>query len=246
MARRSPGRWIGPLVAVAGVAMIVAGGVVAGSRTEDAVEKLARAPVGCSTTLEFDDGGTYRLYVETQGSLDSLEGDCDAESPYDADGEPSVDMTLVDADGDEIELTPSDAKSYDAGGFVGEETATAEIPDAGEYELTVESDEQGFVVAVGKDPEGDSTGIRNLLAGIGAVLVVAGVVITILGLRANRTPRAPAPARPGSGPGSPDAPWSSGPPLQAPSAPPTAWSQPSQWPPANQPPPPPSGWGPDR
>ena len=48
------------------------------SNYEEAVKSLARAPVGCTTTLVFDKPATFTIYIETKGKLSELSGDCDA------------------------------------------------------------------------------------------------------------------------------------------------------------------------
>jgi hypothetical protein len=65
--RRSGLLALGLALIVAGVAAAVAGVLVGSSRYDDGVKKLARAPVGCTTTLQFDHSGTYRMYLETKG-----------------------------------------------------------------------------------------------------------------------------------------------------------------------------------
>ena len=76
--RRRPGLIVtGALVAVGGI--VAALGAVAGLRV--AVRRrhrdVAPAPVGCDTTLEFDDGGTYYIFAETKGEVGDVDGDCE-------------------------------------------------------------------------------------------------------------------------------------------------------------------------
>ena len=70
---------------VLGIIVLVAGSWVvqrswrrALSNYEEAVKSLARAPVGCTTTLVFDKPATFTIYVETKGKLGELGGDCEA------------------------------------------------------------------------------------------------------------------------------------------------------------------------
>lgn len=102
----------------------------AGSAYEDAVKNLARAPIGCTTTLEFDSSATYYVYVETTGQIGEVRGSCegtDTEYDTDADADPDVSVTLTNEDGDEIDVDDDDSKDYDAGGFVGHSVGTVEI-----------------------------------------------------------------------------------------------------------------------
>ena len=70
----------GLVVLLAG--LIGGGAVVAKGKSnyEDAVHSLARAPVGCTTTLVFDKADKFIVYIETKGKLTELSGDCNANS----------------------------------------------------------------------------------------------------------------------------------------------------------------------
>jgi hypothetical protein len=50
----------------------VIGGIVmlllSGSRRDAAIDGLARAPIGCTTTLDFAKAGDFVVFVETRGS----------------------------------------------------------------------------------------------------------------------------------------------------------------------------------
>ena len=124
------------LIAVA--AVILAAGIIGGvviimaatSNYEDGVRNLARAPIGCTTNLEFDETGTYIIYVETTGEIGDLRGDCpNSDTDYDFGGGdlPDVDIVLVDENGDEMDTEPDSSTDYDAAGFVGTAVATVEI-----------------------------------------------------------------------------------------------------------------------
>ena len=64
------------------------------------VAGFARAPVGCDTTLDFDRTGEFFLYVETNGQLDVVSGDCGASSTYNRKGAiPQVQLVLRDPSG---------------------------------------------------------------------------------------------------------------------------------------------------
>lgn len=251
---------------IAGVVVLLAGvggglGLLAaaGSAYEDGVKNLARAPIGCTTTLEFDEAGTYTFFVETKGTIGDVRGDCEnTDTDYDRgdDDLPDVDLALVNEDGDEVDFDDDDSKDYDVSGYAGQSIATADIEDAGSYELSVSSDEDEFVISVGKDPKND-VGVAGV-AGLALLIVggLAGLVMIILGLRRK-------PAAPGSDPSAggyppqgyqPQAaagfPGQPAPPQQYPAPPQTGYAQPApptqQLPPTQPgpyaPPPAPGGW----
>ena len=184
----------GLLVLLAGVGGGFAALLMSGSAVDEAVESLARAPVGCTTTLEFDSTGTFTVFVETTGTANVGRGDCPGNGDdyeRDADDLPDVDLVLVaEGSDDEIDLRDDDGKSYDAGGSAGRSIGTFEIDDAGEYELTVTSDDgdDDFAIAIGKDPEAAADTLKllsYLLIGLGVVL---GALLIGIGLRRRSRP----------------------------------------------------------
>ncbi len=223
------------------------------SNYEDAVKALARAPVGCTTTLVFDKPATFIAYVETKGKLGELSGDCEAngaEYNHTGDKLPKVSLTLVDSNGNEVDLQRGVNASYDVGGFVGTAVRTMKIAQAGTYRLNVESDETDFAVAIGKNPKDDS----ELLKTIGGATALAGFVLgltfLLLGLRRRRpdavattvgtpvapmpgwppSPYAPAPTAPPAPPGFGPAPPSAPQPIGLPGQPPiTTARAPAEW-----------------
>jgi len=183
---------------IAGIAVLLAGLIgaivtflAASSASDEGVESLARAPVGCTTRLDFDTEGTFTIYVETTGSTGDPGGDCpnnEQEFERDDDDLPDVDLVLVDEDGDDIDLVDDDSKSYDAAGAKGTSIKSVEIVDAGQYELTVTSDDDDFAISVGKDPEAAADTLKLIsyaLAGLGIVL---GGLLILLGLRRTTPP----------------------------------------------------------
>jgi hypothetical protein len=184
----------GITVLLAGLIGAVVAFLAADSALEEGVTSLARAPVGCTTRLDFDTGGTYTIYVETSGSTGDPGGDCpnnDQQFDRDSDDIPDVDLVLIDPDGDEVDLEDDDSKSYDAAGAVGTSIRSVVIDDAGEYDLTVTSDEDDFAIAVGKDPAAAADTLKMVsyaLAGLGVVL---GLVLILLGLRKKDSPSRP-------------------------------------------------------
>jgi len=238
-----------------GVAMIVA----SGSSYDDAVESLARAPIGCTTSLEFDSTGTYTIFVETEGRTGDVRGDCDASDDdyrYRGDELPDVEVVVVDDDDEELDLDDEEGVSYDAAGFVGESIQSVEIEEEGSYAITVTSEEDDFAIAIGQDPKSDADTLRT--AGIAAAVagLVLGIPLILLGLRRKGAPArgglgTPPPPAPGGGasattwtPQAPAPPHSSMPPTSMPpspappsTAPPTMPTPPTQPAPGVQPPP---------
>ncbi|MEM9042383.1 MAG: hypothetical protein AAGD33_21055, partial [Actinomycetota bacterium] len=110
-----------------GIALIVAGLVgavllwlAAGQRADDAVDGLARAPVGCDTTLDFEDTGTFFVFVERVGSIPQTEGNCGASGDFALDSTPSADIQLIGPDGDPVDVERRGGISYDRAGSVGD------------------------------------------------------------------------------------------------------------------------------
>ena len=181
-------RWarvLGLLALLAGVGGAVVLWWAADRRYDDAVADLAPAPAGCDTTLDFDRTGTFTFFLESKGELDDLAGDCErAAGAYELDGDepPRVQLTLVDADGEELDLDRAGGPSYDRNGSAGEGFREVDIAVAGEYVLTVESENDDVVVRVGGDP---ADGVGALRLGAGAALLI-GVGLGIAGLIAGR------------------------------------------------------------
>ena len=218
---------------ILGIILLVAGlgggAATAGkglSNYGESVKSLARAPVGCTTTLVFDKPATFTIYAETKGKLGTLGGDCKANgASYDHPGDklPKVSMTLLDSNGDEVTLDRSVSASYDVDGYKGTGIRTVKIGQAGTYRLDVESDDSDFAVAIGKNPKEDSD--RLLVIGAGAALagLIFGLLFLLLGLRRRRPDMATAEVRaqvaplPGWSPGT-----YPGLPPSAPPAPPAA------------------------
>ena len=204
---------------VAGAALLIVGlaagaalFLMAGKTEEDTVKKFARAPAGCTTTLQFDRADTYEIYLETSGRLDTVNGDCAANgSSYNRadDDPPRVALSLLDPNNAEVPLSPGTGASYDVGGFKGQAVQQVTIATTGSYQLTVTSEARDFVIAVGGESDADSAMLN--MAAIGAAIagVVIGFVLLVAGNRSKKTPAptaAPAmypPAAPGPGWGAP-------------------------------------------
>ena len=185
----------GLLVLLAGIGGAVVLYLLSQQRGDEAIRDLARAPVGCDTTLSFSDTGTFYVYIEHLGRLDGLAGDCDSttdEYSRDPDDAPVVTITLGNADGSQVELDRLDDEftySLDDS-FAGTAIRQFEIESTGDYVMTVESsDGDDFVVAVGRDP-GDLPGMMRLgAAASGVAGVVLGLALALLGIRRGRRAR---------------------------------------------------------
>ena len=232
---------------------LVAGGLVASSATstkEETVQGFARAPVGCTTTLEFEKADTFTLFVETKGSAIDVGGDCAGNgATYERTSAdlPEVTLALVDEDDSPVELTASTAFSYDTGAFVGQAIQQVAIGSPGTYRLTVSSVDTDFVIAIGGDPEADSASVLAIGGAILLAGLLVGAVLVVLGLRRKAGPATP--ATPAAGGVPPIAGWTPQPPSQgyAPAPPiapaPPAYQPPPPAPPSAPPPPPGQGWG---
>ena len=201
-----------PVLLVVGIVVLVAGvvgGLIliisASSSAEDSVKKLARAPAGCTTTLQFDDPGTFLVFFERQGTISGLDGDCSNDGSFksDSDEVPDQTLTLVDADDNEVNIDDASGASYDAGGFAGEQIGEVKIDDAGEFRLTVTPDDDNntsYAIAVGKDPTANEGTLRIAGIAVLAAGVVLGVLLILLGLRkrGGGPTGTPAPAVPGA------------------------------------------------
>lgn len=179
----------GIAVAVVGIVVGVVLFAMSGPTREDTIKKFARAPAGCTTTLEFDRLGTYTLYLETRGSVDDAGGDCPSNgSSYDrGDGAlPVVSLTMLDGAEQEMELVEVAGPSYSAGAFQGRALRQVDIAETGTYRLTVAGDASDFAVAVGGDPDADALTMQ--VAGVATVLVgmVLGALMMLFGRRGTR------------------------------------------------------------
>ena len=250
-------------VLLVGIAAGVGCFLFGGNRAEAAVKHLARAPIGCTTSLDFSTTGTFWLYVETKGTIGDVRGDCpNAKRSYHYTGAntPKVEITLTDPDGQPVALIADAGHSYDVGDYSGTSTAAVQIASTGAYSLSATSDEANVVVAIGRDPESVQNAWRfggYIAAGVG--LLAALVMLFAASRKRPAAPSAasmmpslestmpPAAVYTPSAPGSytPPPTYTPPPPTQAvpivptlPTVPPPPPSGPSKVPP---PPPPPAG-----
>ena len=178
---------------IAGLAAGLALVLVRDQVEKKTVEDFARAPVGCTTSLEFDDTGEFVVYIETKGSTPDLGGDCDTTGgDYERtdDDLPRVALSLLDEDGNELELESADGPEYDTGEFKGVATSTVQIDDAGTYRLTVTSDDDDFAIAIGGDASKDADDVASMGVGLIGLGVLVGGTLLVVGLVRRRHSRA--------------------------------------------------------
>ncbi len=142
--------------------------IVAERRPAQTVDGFARAPVGCNTTLEFVEAGTFYVFEEVGAMADEVGNGCqpvaDPNSPF------RVDFTG--------ELTPASTDdvtdvSYDVDGFDGRSVQSVEIVEPGQYTIEVLGDDLTVVAAIGRDPDAGVGDLRRAAV----ILAVAGIVL---------------------------------------------------------------------
>ena len=194
-----------------GIVITVAAFVVAMRGVEQndrLVADLVRVPAGCATTVDVSASGTYFVYVETKGRVDSIDG-CDNDSrTYNTDSAPDVDVTILDRAGDVVEQTSDDTVSYSTPSGVGRSIGSFEAAEPGRYVIEVRSATQSAVVTVGVDAAVE----KNRLVLIAVVGVLVGLMMMAVALIATvRRRRRPATTGPvvmyGSGSDEPSLTW---------------------------------------
>jgi hypothetical protein len=193
--------WIGAFVMAVGII----GGVVWLSVSIATIvgrpNNYERINVPGERTLNFTEAGTFNLYAETSNPV----------YYYDSLVEPDVDV--VGPDGNRVGTNiASTTETYDIGGRYGEKFATVDIPEPGNYVVSVTAGRGDGVkpvrIAVGQS----IAGADDARAIIGAVLVAivgffGGLIILIVtGVKRGKVKKAlapPVPPRFGPGPGGP-------------------------------------------
>lgn len=225
---------LGVALALVGVVLSVVLLTVATQRRDNAVEGLARAPVGCDTTLEFAETGEYTLYLERTGRIDAIRGSCDVDGDFTTPADPDVEIVVLDSDGDEVDLVRAGrGPKYSAAGFEGEPIFVVDIDDTDEHVIRVESDDdETFAVAVGRNPNGGVSALRIGAATSALVGLLGGAALILAGARRKKVPAPVAGAWHASAPSTP---IYYGQPGQAPQGPPV-YGQPGQSAPPTYPP----------
>lgn len=213
------------------LAGLVGGGVlylVALQRPERAVSGFARAPVGCTTTLDFTETGTFFVYAESSRPADAEVVECTQVASPGVELDASFPGDLVPES-----AVPDDSVSYDVGGYEGRAIRRIEVSETGQYEVAVVGEDVDDVAAIGRDPdEGVATLRRNAIV-LAVVGTFAGLVLLLLsGRRSRRARRTAVPDGPGwstgltvtneTPPPTPQAPTPRAPSPEAPSWPPKA------------------------
>ncbi len=249
-----------PVLLVIGV-LLVAAGVVGGlllvkaasSSVGDNAKKLARAPGGCTTSLQFDKTGTFLVFYESKGRVGDLGGNCTGNgASFDRAGSspPVQTLRLVGPDKKSVAIDDASGTSYNASGFKGAEIAKVKIDSSGLYLLTVsphQASEADYAIAIGKDPTSDRSTLQA--AGLGAVIagVVLGALLILLGLRkrgGGATYLATATPAPAWNPAGPTITWQTQPQQPPTMSPGSATPAPPPPPPPPTGPPPTSPWMP--
>lgn len=200
MAERSRGRGVAAAVGFFLLfAGLVGGGVlyiVALRRPSQAVDGFARAPIGCTTTLEFTETGTFFVYQEAGAPVGITDSGCDpAADPATSFG--------VEFTGDLVPAlnVEDDGVSYDVDGFDGRSVARIEIDEVGTYSIEVRGDDVTVLAAIGRDPDDGVDDLRRMaiiVAGIGVALGL--VLLVIAGRRSKHAAGSFVPDGPGWGP----------------------------------------------
>ncbi len=221
-------KWIlvGTLVALVGVVTAAGTWFIASSRQDDASETRARAPVNCDSVVDFAETGVYLVFVETTGEFEAVSGDCPASGSYAlATSAPAVDVSVVDPDGDDLQLINRRGDvDYDGAGFAGASRFAIDVRTPGDHVVRVESSAgEPFAIAIGRDPADGVGVLRTIGIVLGLLGLVGGVLIAALGGRSSSGGAAPTPTAPtGWGvppaPGSSPGPWNAPPPTGPPSA----------------------------
>lgn len=176
------------------IVVFVTCAVLGYAAVERTVKGFARAPVGCTTTVEFHRAARFTLFVETTGRLASLDGDCDARRSYSRrdDDLPRLDVSVVSDGGGTLALDDTTTDDYDVEGFVGRAFASVEVQQAGTYRVTVAGDADDVAVAIGGDPNVDARWWWLGGVGAAAVVLLLGLVLVVMGL-VGRRPAPPPP-----------------------------------------------------
>ncbi len=185
MARKSKGRGtaaaFGLLLLFAG---LVGGGVLFASsvrRPTQTIEGFARAPVGCTTTLEFSETGVFFVFEDIGPATAALESDCEAVA------NPSQTFAF-ELSGPDGPMVPRADKSlsYDTDDYLGSSVARFEIDVPGEYEIVVVGDDPSVVAAIGRDPDDGVDDLRQRAILVAIVGVVLGGLLLLLAGRRSR------------------------------------------------------------
>ena len=199
MRRRSAAFWLwwaGGILAAGGVGVAVASVLRDSSRVDD----FARVPAGCTSTITVAADGDYYFYSETMAEVPDV-GSCSNDGrTVELDDTPDVDLEITDASGSFVDLFPAGDAAYSLPEHEGRSVARAALRAGETYSVTVTSDVDEAVVAIGPRlvPE------EQALLIVGAVIVLAAIVVLVvafvLTMRGRRRRRTSLPPFPGGWP----------------------------------------------
>ena len=176
---------VGAVLLALGVAVGTLLMVRASTAVDDTVQSFARAPIGCTTTLQFDHSGLFTFYVETKGTIGTLGGDCshDGGTFHHAGSVPTVNLDLTDAAGAPVALTNFRGVSYSTGRYSGTSVAQVLVGAAGTYRLQATADVTDIGVSIGGNPAAYRNELITWSVISGAVGVLIGGALIVFGAR---------------------------------------------------------------
>lgn len=163
---------------------LVGGGVlyvVAQRRPAQSVEGFARAPVGCTTTLEFTESGTFYVFEEAGVGDDVVVGDCQPVADPSADFSVAFSGDLVPA-----AVRDDDSVSYDVDGFDGRSVQRIDVAEVGQYTVAVVGDDLTVVAALGRDPDDGVDELQRLAMIVAIAGIGLGIVLLVLAGRRSK------------------------------------------------------------
>ena len=185
--------WIvGAIVTAAGFGTVVAS-IFSDQST---VAEFARTPVGCVTTIEADESATLYIYVETRGRVDDI-GNCTNDGrSYDVPLESEITVTILDEAGATIDQFPvGETVAYDLPDYAGRAMSLVTVENGERYDVVVESNGLGPVVAIGRRVVPVESGLAitgAVVVMVGGAVMVVALVLTVVGRRRRtRGPWAP-------------------------------------------------------
>ncbi|MGA1075942.1 MAG: hypothetical protein ACO307_12545 [Ilumatobacteraceae bacterium] len=174
--RRSVRVLFAVVVVAVSIAPAMAAWYAAIARPAQNVERLSRAAIGCTTTLEFAVTGTFYVFEERGTDGAAVPDGCVAMPS----GGDVLDVEVTDGSRT-LAIRDDRSASYDLSG-PGGATATSlgrfEIDRVGRYEITAIGPDADVVVAIGRSPDRGVAALRAVaVALLGCGLVVAGLVL---------------------------------------------------------------------
>jgi hypothetical protein len=166
-------------------------------RHDDAIDSFARASVGCTTTLDFVETGTFYVYEEEGPSGAASSGACEPA----ATSEPEFGFELSDGDGSIVPTRADSSVKYDSDQYVGQSIARFEVDDVGVYDVVVVGPNASIVASIGRDPDDGVDKLRQgaILVGVAGILLGA-LLLMLAGRRSKKAAVVGIPDGPGWGP----------------------------------------------